>query len=236
MAVAVAQSATGNGTTTPATTTSITPTAKNLLVVVICALGTSPTIATPTGGNFIQVQKVSGTALTMAMYILPNNPGGATVASSVLGGTVTGWISLIVEFSGATIDEALLSSANLSNSVAALANIFAGNTQIGQINELFLYAVGRATATITTANLFLNWSASVNALAGVQGMSLDLYWAVAPGPGPFPQASGTLSGAVNSVQIGAWLNSDAAYPIKMTNVGGTAGIMIPQFNQGMIGG
>ena len=234
--VSVVQSGANNGTATPATPGSLTLTAHNLAVLVIAALGTSPTIATPAG--WTQVQKTQGTALSVAMYILPNAAGGATNPSSTLGGTITGWIAAMYEFSQTGANEGLLQSFMLTNNVAQLANVYGAASGQTIPQQLFVYAVARATATITAQNTVLNWSNSVQPIAGVQGLSLDMYWAsnLAQGPGPYPSASGLLSGAVNSVQIGAILNSIAAQPFTETNVGGMPGQLVGQFFQGMIGG
>jgi hypothetical protein len=245
--VTLVQSASNNGTTTPATTSSITATAGNLLVVVIAALGTSPTIATPTGGGtWTQVQKAAGSSLSFAMYMQVNGAGGATNPSAVLGGTVTGWVAGIFEFTQTGANCGLQGSNQNALSVAQLTNIFS-NVPAGQSfpNLLFVYSVARTTATITPANSGLTgqnsgttWSTTVQPQAGVQGISLDTYWGsnLAVGPGAWPTAAGLLSGAVASVAIGAYFNTTASQPFIGDNVGGYSGRYVPNQFQGMIGG
>lgn len=242
--VALGINGANNGTTSPATPGSQTPTAGNLLVLVIAALGTSPTIATP--ASWTQVQKTSGSALSFAMYMLANNGGGATNPSSTLGGTVTGWLAAMFGFSQTGANCALQGSNKLPSSVAQLTNIFS-NTPSGQMppNLLFCYAVARATAAITAQNTGLvgpnsgtQWSSSVQGQAGVQGLSLDFYWGsnLASAPGAWPTASGLLDSAVNSVAIGAYFNTTATQPSIGDNVGGQSGLYVPAQFQGMIGG
>lgn len=246
------RSSSNNGTVTPATPGSITAVAGNLLVVVIAVLGTSPTIATPTStGTWTQIQKTQGATLSFAVYMQANNAGGAINPSSVLAGTVTGWVAAIFEFTATGANCGLQNSAMQTSAVAQLTNIFA--SQIGQMNPelLFFYAVARATATITAQNTGLapinqqgvitggpSWSASVQPQAGVQGLSLDTYWGtnLAQGVGPYPSASGLLSGAVASVAIAAWFNATITPPSIGSPIGGTQGLYVPPFYQGIVGG
>lgn len=225
---------TNNGTATPATPGSLTLTNHNLAVLVIATLGTSPTIGTPAGWTL--VKSISGTALSAAMFILPNQAGGATNPSSVLGGTVTGWVALMAELNQTGANEGLLNSAVSAQATAQLTNIFSGLAVI--YNNLFIYAVARATATITPANTNGSWSASIAPIAGVQGLSLDVYWMSNQQQGywPPPSASGLLSSAVNSVQIGAILNSLASTATVNTTDENAAGQLVGSFYQGMIGG
>lgn len=239
--VTLVQSGSNNGTTTPATPGSLTLTANNLAVLIIAARGTSPTLTTPT--NWTQVQKTSGASVTFALYALlpPNNTGGATNPSSTIGGTVTGWIASMFELNtGLTANEGLVSSAQSAQSTAALTNVFPGASLSGQ-NLLFFYSVARLTATLTSPVSGLNWSASVQSQAGVQGLSTDSFWAssFAQGGGPFfsfPVGAGTLGSAVASVQIGAWFNANPTGTVTSDIIGGFAGVYVPQFYQGMIGG
>lgn len=247
-----AQSSTNNGTATPATPGSLTTTAGNLLLLWIAALGTSPTIATP--ASWTSVQTVNGATLSFALFILPNNAGGATNPSSVLGGTVTGWVAAMLELTATGSNEALISSATTSQSTAQLTNIFPTNLGQAIPTELFVYAIARSgnTSISTPTSGLTNWappgyqlgasqwSASVRPALNVQGLSMDLYWGpAAPAwPCPFPAGAGLLSAAVASVQIGAWLNSAASQPdtAKNNSIGGLAGAYVGPFNAGMIGG
>lgn len=243
-----------NGTATPATPGSITAVAGNLLVVVIAVLGTSPTIATPTSaGTWVQIQKTSGATLSFAMYMQANNAGGAINPSSVLGGTVTGWIAEIFEFTATGGNCGLQGSVQTAQSTAQLVNIFSSQ-QASFPNLLFCYAVARATATQVIQNSGLaplnqsgmivgtspsTWTTSQLPQAGVQGLSLDFFWGsnFAQGAGSFPSGLGLLSSGVASVQIAAWFNTTAS-PFQQVagNIGGSEGIYVPQFYQGMVGG
>lgn len=240
--VTLPRSGSANGTATPATMTLASVAAGDLLICVIAALGTSPTIATPTGDTWVQIQKTSGTTLSFAMYMLANAGAGSHSPSSVLGGTVTGWVIATFEFTATGSNCGLQGSAQQAQSVAQLTNVFstAGQTLP---NELYVYSVARATATITTGNtsnsVLSPWSTSVQPQAGVQGLSLDTYWLSTLGMGvnQIPVAAGLLSSAVASVQIGAFFNTTATQGLGASEwIGGAQGIMIPQYFRGMIGG
>jgi hypothetical protein len=232
-----------NGTTTPATPGSITDFA-DLTIVLIAAIGTNPTIATPTGlggGSIVQVQKTQGATLSFAMYALFSGAGSIN-PSSVLGGTVTGWIAQIFTFGKTGINCGLQGSAQLVSAVAQLTNVFpiAGQTLP---NAVYVYAVARATATISAQNTSVgplsSWTASILPQAGVQGLSLDFYWlsTLAQGAAAQPAASGLLSSAVASVAIGAWFNTTAQQPgLAGEQVGGLSGQLVGSQYQGMIGG
>lgn len=232
---------TANGTATPATLTHAGAVAGNLLICIIAAIGTSPTIATPTGDTWQVVKSTSGASVSFAMFALPNAGAGSHVPSSVLGGTVTGWICQTFEFTPCGANCAIQGSNQLASAIAQLTNVFptTGNTLY---NELFIYSVARATATIAAQNTWnvpnVSWSASQQAQAGVQGLSLDTYFAssLGQGVGQYPQASGLLGSAVNSVAIGAWFNTLASQPGNFDNVGGQAGTLVGANYQGMIGG
>lgn len=236
MALALAQGSNSTGTLSPATPGSLTTTAGNLLILVIAAVGTNPTIATPAG--WTPLRNNAGATLSVATFIFPANTGGATNPSSALGGTVTGWGAAMFEFSGqgaASQYETLVGSAILTSAVTGLSNVFPSGQNIPQSNMLWFYTVARATATLATANGGLNWSASQQAV-NANGVQIDSFWATNPGPGPFPSGAGTLGGAVASNQVGAWFSSILAGVIDQTIVGGNAGVYVPVFHQGMIGG
>jgi hypothetical protein len=240
-----------NGTVTPATSGSITAVSGDLLVAVIAVQGTSPTIATPTGGGtWVQIQKTQGASLSFAMYYLIS-AGGATNPSSVLGGTVAGWIAEIFEFTATGANCGLQGSIQGAQSTTQLPNIFAGQ---GQMNPelLFCYAVARLTATQTIQNSGLaptnlglvvgssplTWIASQLPQAGVQGLSLDFFWGtnLAQGVGSYPVGQGLLSSAVASVQIAAWFNAQLSNPSVGSPIGGSSGQFPSLFYQGMVGG
>lgn len=238
MAIALAQGASNTGAATPATPSSLTVSAGNLLILAIFVNGTSPTIATPAGWTL--VQGVNGGATSMALFMQANTAGGATNPSSTLGGTVTGWACGMWEFSGQGSNanyEQLLGSNIINQSPPPLTNIFAGqaNQNMPQSNLLFVYAVGRATAVLTPANTGIAWSATQNPV-NANGVQLDFFWGTNPGPGPFPSAAGSLGAGVNCRTIGAWFSSALASPFTPANIGGQAGYLVGQFYQGMIGG
>lgn len=230
-----------NGTATPATATLTGVAAADLLICVIAALGTSPTIATPTGDTWTVISNQSGSGLSFAMFMLANAGAGSHVPSSVLGGTVTGWICEVFEFTATGPNCGLQGSAGQGSAVAQLVNLFptSGTTLY---NELFVYAVARVTATLTPQNSFggplAAWSPSVLPQAGVQGMSLDFFWAsgLGQGVGQYPSASGLLSSAVSNRIILAWFNTIAAQPSAQDNIGGSSGVLVGGQYAGMIGG
>jgi len=241
-----------NGTATPATTGSVSAVAGNLLVVIIAVQGTNPTIATPTGGGtWTQIQKTQGASVSFAMYYQANGAGGATNPSSVLGGTVAGWIAEIFEFTATGSNCGLQGSNQGAQSTAQLPNIFAGQ---GAMNPelLFCYAVARLTATQTIQNSGLaptnlglvvggsppTWTTSQLPQAGVQGLSLDFFWGtnLAQNNGAYPIGQGLLSSGVASVQIAAWFNALLSNPAVGSPIGGNAGQFSPLFYQGMVGG
>lgn len=237
--VSLPRSNSNNGTATPASPGSITAVAGDALFIVIAALGTSPTIAAPSGFSTIEI--VNGATLSCGLFKQLNTGGGAINPNAVLGGTVTGWVAIIVEFTQTGANCGIQGSNHLASSVAQLTNLFPTTGQTLS-NELFIYAVARATATLTPQNSFNSplavWSASVQPQAGVQGLSLDFFWAsgLGQGVGQYPQASGLLSAAVASVAVGAWVNTTASQPSNNDNVNGQAGLYVPQQYAGMIGG
>jgi hypothetical protein len=185
------------------------------------------------------------------MYYQPNNAGGAINPSSVLGGTVTGWIAQIYEYTQTGSNCALQGSAMTAQSTAQLIDIFTGLQQMNP-ELLFCYAVARATATQIIQNSGLapfqqgiivstpppTWTTSQLPQAGIQGLSLDFFWGtnLAQGAGPYPTGLGLLSSAVASVQIAAWFNATLFPPIVGTPTGGSEGQYAPLYYQGMVGG
>lgn len=256
--VTIPRTQTGNGTVTPATATLASVVAGDMLVCVIgCVGSTATSIATPTGDSWVAVQNQAGGGSgvpSFAMFYLANAGAGSHTPSSVLTGTLTGWVIAILEFTATGSGEILLSSAVTTNSVAALGNVIP--TNLGQVapNQLFVYSVlriGNVTISTPTAGLTnfsppgypagaSSWSASQAGLANVQGLSLDTYFGDANSAWPcaYPTASGTLSGAANSVQIAAWFNSQATIPSAgiFTNISGGEGQIVSPFFQGIVGG
>jgi hypothetical protein len=244
--VTLPRSNSNNGTATPATTGSITAVAGNLLIVVITALGTSPTVATPTSaGTWTQIQNVTGSTVTTAVFMQANNAGGAINPSSVLGGTVTGWVAAIFEFTQTGANCGLQGSANRSANSATVTDVFSNQAGATIPQLLFIYAIGRATDVFTPAFTGLGpggtsgWSASVQPQVGVQGISQDFYWGtnLSQGPGAWPTAPGTLATSTIWKSAGAWFN-DTATPVGNVNdnVNGNQGSFVGPYYQGMIGG
>lgn len=257
--VTLPRSNTGNGTATPATASLAGVVAGDLLVCCIACVGSTATsIATPTGDTWVAVQNQAGSGSgvpSFAMFILPNAGAGTHTPSSVLTGTLTGWVLTIFEFTATGANEGLISSAVATSAVAQLLNLFPTNLGQAQPNELFLYTVARIGATtIANPTSGLNnwsppgyiagasqWSASQQPLANVQGLSLDFYFGDANNswPCPYPTGAGLLSAAVNSVAIAAWLNAAATMPSgggTGCNIGGLIGTYTGPFNAGMVGG
>lgn len=230
-----------NGTVTPATATLASVAAGDLLICVIAALGTSPTIATPTGDNWSVIDRRQGGSLAFAMFMLSNAGAGSHTPSAVLGGTITGWICEVFEFTATNANTGLQGEASIQNAGTQLANIFPTSGQTLS-NELFVYAVARTTATLTPQNSFQSplsvWSNSVLPQAGVQGLSLDFFWAsgLGQGVGQYPAASGLLGVNVGFIQIGAWFNTVASQPSNQDNIGGNSGVLVGGQYAGMIGG
>lgn len=255
-----ARGTTGNGTVTPATATLTGVTAGDLLLCIISCVGSTATsIGTPTGDTWVSIQNQAGSGSgvpSLGMFYVANAGAGSHTPSSVLTGTLTGWVIQVIELTATGAGELLISSAVTTNTVAQLTNVLPVNQGQAQPNELFVYSVARIGAvTISGPTSGLNnwtppgygpgasqWSASQQSLANIQGLSLDTYFGDTNNawPCPFPQAAGLLSAAANSAQIGAWFNSLATIPSPgglVTNVGGGANAqVVPNFMQGMIGG
>lgn len=244
--VALVQSTSNNGNATPATTGSITANAGNLLVAVYTALGTNPTVATPTGGGtWLVGENVGGTTVTTALFYLPNNAGGAINPSSVLGGTITGWVAAILEFDHTGSNSAKQFSRQLSASTAAVTNIMASQTGSMIPQLLFVYAIGRATNVFSPTLAGLGpsgtsgWSSSIQPQAGVQGLSQDIYWGTnMPVPfGYWPNASGSLASAAAWKAAIAWFNTIGTPEGQVgTNIAGNEGLFIGPYHQGIVGG
>jgi hypothetical protein len=240
------RSSANNGVATPATTGSITAVVTDLMIVSITAIGTNPTIATPTGGGtWAPIQNQSGSVVSSAVF-WAQATGGATNPSAVLGGTVTGWVATICEFTQTGANCALQGSAGRSLTQAAVTDIF--NGQIGATipQLLFIMTIGRATNVFTPAFTGLGpsgtsgWSPSVLPQVGVQGISQDFYWGTNLSQGgfqPWPSAPGTLASSAVWKVCGAWFN-DTATPVGNVNdtISGNVGGFIGPYYQGMIGG
>ncbi len=167
---------------------------------------------------------------------------------------MTGWVSAQFAFNGmAGSNTARLFANNNAQALAQLINIFSTFGQLPPNPELFVYAVARATATLTPQNSGINWSNSVQPISGVQGLSLDFFWGSSlqqkygdifggsqnftlGGPPYSVSASGLLGAAVNSVAIGAVYNSGAGQNVISDIIFGNAGQYIGAQMQGMIGG
>lgn len=241
--VALVQSASNNGTTSPATPSSITATAGNLLILAITARGTSPTVGTPT--NWTVVRAVNGSTVSLGLFMLANNAGGAFNPSSTLGGTVAGWTAAILEFNQCGSNCGLQGSAILQPAAnTVVTDIFA--SQVGQMQPqlLFVYMIGRATNVFTPNFGGLGpsgtsgWSSSIQAQVGVQGISQDVYWGtnLAIGAGPWPTAPGTLASSAVYKAASAWFNTIGSNSSIGSPIGGTSGIYVPPQYQGMTGG
>lgn len=226
--VTLVNSTSANGTATPATTTLAGVTVNDMLICIIACIGSTATsIATPTGDSWQVVKNQAGSGSgvpSFAMFFLPNAAAGSHTPSSVLTGTLTGWIISVFEFSRVTGN--LVNSSVNTAAVAQLVNAFAGMPTIW--NEFYIYSVGRQTATITPTLTGASWSTSVQSQAGVQTMSTDTYWASNQQQGPFPtpSASGLLSAAVNSVEIGAILTTTSGIVTTNANIGGNTGVLV----------
>lgn len=226
--VTLVNSTSANGAATPATVTYAGAIAGNELICIIACIGSTATsIATPTGDAWQVIKNQAGGAAStpsFAMFFLPNAGAGSHTPSSVLTGTLTGWIISVFEFSRVTGN--LVNSAVLTNNVAQLANVFAGMSTIWQ--EFYIYSVCRQTATQIPSLTNANWSASVQPQAGVNAMSIDTYWASNQQLGPFPTpfASSLLASAVNSVEIGAILTTLSSIVTANNNIGGNQGVLV----------
>jgi len=242
--VTLAQSGSNNGTTSPATPGSLTLTAGNLAVFIVIVAGTSPTIATP--ASWTLVRKTEQASRSLGMFMLANNAGGATNPSSTLGGTVTGWYAIMLEFPQTGANCGLQGSAVAFATDNPISNIF-GNQKVQTIpNLLFIYTIGaQNTNTISTVlsgtaglNSGETWSSSVQDTSNSQGNQLHTYWAsnLAKGPGSWPTNTTTIDAGGFSYEIGAWFNTTASQPSIGAPTGGKSGLYVPNQYQGMTGG
>lgn len=239
--VTLVASQSNNGTTSPATPGSITPTAHDLMIAVVAVLGTNPTITTP--ASWTQLQKTSGATLSVGMYAFANVTSGAKNPSFTLGGTVTGWLCMQAEFSQCGANGIVQNSVQQTSAVAQLTDIFqAADNSALMPQLLYFYAVASSGATLTANNTGVNppggatsWSTSVQSQTGVQGLSMDFFWAsgLCCGSGCVPIASGKLSSAVASVAIAAWANTTASNPQSGSDA---RGIFVGGQYAGMTGG
>lgn len=244
--VTLVQSISNNGTASPATAGSQTYTANNMGILLVAALGTSPTIAAP-GSGWAIVKRTQGASLSFALIAFPNITAGAKNPSSTLGGTVTGWVAAALEFTPLGANGIMQGSVQQASALAQLTDIFqAADGSAGIAQLLYMYTVARATATFTPSLGGVNppggspqWSASVEPQAGVQGLSMDFYWGsgLCCGANCVPQASGLLSSAVASVAIAAWANTLASNSQNgRGNSFGERGVFVGGQYQGMLGG
>lgn len=255
----VVQSTAANGTVTPATVALAGVTATDLLLCVIACVGSTATsIATPTGDTWSVINNTAGAGATqpsLGLFFLRNAGAGAHTPSSVLTGTLTGWLIVVIEINN-TFAAQLVQNGAVAGSTATLPASGIFSQSLGQMtyNEMAVYAVVRtgATTLATSPVSGLNnwappgyplgasqWSASIQPQANVQGLSLDVFVGAANNNScPMPSSGGTLSAAVNNVAAGGILTASFTNPSAgiFTNISGGEGQIVSPFFQGMVGG
>lgn len=224
--------------TATAVATPITPAFANggssavgtLLLLAVVVTGTSPTITTP--ANWTSVGGINGASLTIQLYSFFANSGGIASVAVTLGGTVTGAVASIFEFSGAS-----------PGSVSNTANQLGTGTSYGdaplsistQSGELLFYMVGFVPATLTPNNS-AEWSSAVG--TGIQGAVTQLacFWGITTVPASREKIGGSFSASVaNAEQVVRFTLGTLPATSDVTNYG-NRGVMVPTFYQGTIGG
>lgn len=221
--------------------TSITPTfgssttSGNFLVLAVITGGTSETITTPASWTLAQSE---GSNATCSLFVYPNNPGSITAVAVTITATNGGAVAVVFEFSGMPtlpVDDGgpFTSAANST----ALPNIFTQAAKFGDL-EIFMLGFLNAAQSVVTGSFSSEWSTAFTARAtngATYNPSLACYWGQSPAMGQ-TSITGSISPSTFYQAIGLRRTSLISQTLTYTNVGGQAGIYVPQFYQGSIGG
>lgn len=220
-------------TYSPATSTG------TLLVLCVCATGTNPTITTPANWSVLSYQH--NASIASAIFYYPNNPGSITAVAVTVSASGGGAVASCFEFNGmGTIAQKLLSGTANIGTGTAVPDINANVLYQPNGNVLAVLLVARAAASFTSSfDTQAGWSSSQQAATSTNGTpnaQIDFYYTELSALGTNINTSGTLGASVANVEIlGLFAGVDTTYP-TFTPVGGTQGVLVGQFYQGMIGG
>lgn len=238
MAIALKQS--GQTSSSAVSPTSITPslgvasTAGNLLLLTVVVTGNPVSITTPANWTLVSSSTIAG-ALSVALFMQANAPSLTSQAVTITA-TGGGASASIFEFSGVgpTIQVEASGQAN------ATSNSYGTGLTPATVpfaNELLFYVVGFAAATLTPSNSF-EWSgntAGAVSTGGTPNAQIANFWGISPGN--FPSSiGGGFSASVVHGQVEGRFFVQGSDSITLDIVGGNAGIYVPTFYQGMIGG
>lgn len=240
MAAIVQTSANSTNANSPAsiTATYAATVAGNFLLLAVTVISDGspvPSITTPAGWTLIGSS--SGAIHITSLFIRANNPGGLTSTAVTISADNGGAACAFAEISGMSDSPTLEFSATGADAGStAIPAIF--SSPVPNVAELNFFAIGRQLAsTITYSNSDV-WSTPLQSASSTNGTSntaIDLFICFNTGL-VAPQTSGTLSGVVAFHSVAVRYRALASYPYVLTTVGGSRGLYVPQFNQGMIGG
>jgi hypothetical protein len=220
-------------------TLGVASTAGNLLVLVVCVTGTTPSVTNPAGWTVIR--NTVANSLAMAIYYLPNNAGGITAVTVTLGGTSGGATATILEYSnipqaGLVLD-AVAYNLNASSATpsTSLSGTIAGGGQVSQVPELLFACAYFAAATVNSNSNSAELSNSVAngvSTSGAPNAQTAAFWGLGTNQ-PFEQFTLNLSASVVwQVEMVRFFTSGGQY---QTFLGSGRGIVSPPYNQGSIG-
>jgi hypothetical protein len=209
-----------------------------LLFAVVATSSGTPTISSP-GGSWQQVFNLSKSTLAYALFALYNYASGvSSITSNLATTTAGGAVCAFHDVSGLGNNQAL--DLETDGSQATTSVPWPSISNVGYVNELLYYSVGRIASTYTPNNTW-EWTGDFGAVVSTGSTTnaqLDGYFALMPQEFSQPQGGGNLSSAVASYLGYARFNHSADFPLSFVEspAGGNAGLYVPQFNCGMIGG
>lgn len=221
---------------------SITPTlgsastAGNLLVMHVCASGTSPTITLPAG--WTTVSNIANATLACAIFSFPNNTGGITGVSVTVSAPNGGAVASIIEFAGVGASAYQFATNVVTQNGTGPTLARDPVVSAGAQGQLIYTAIGFQAATFTPTGASAEWNfvpviggaVSTTATTNAQHQAL---WGITSYASPLLTA--TLGSTVTYIVITCHFNNVGSMPFSGCQVGGSGGSITP-FYQGMIGG
>jgi hypothetical protein len=243
MGITLVQSPGGNASTINSPTSLVcswgATSAGNLLILMVSATGSSPTVTTP--GGWTALGSNPGTSISTYLFTLANNAGGLTGVTLACSATNGGISASFFEFSGMPAANNAEYTNTFSGTGTAVPQLVTSNVQ--KTDELCLaFVASNATASLSTSGSRTpEWVGNVNGIGSTNATTNtrnNTYYGASVGTStPFIQ--GTLSVSVVWSAICVRLLSSDSGPFSVpviAIIGGNAGQVAGQFFQGMVGG
>lgn len=245
MAVTLVQSPGGNASSANSPTSLVcswaATVAGNLLILMVSATGTSPSVTTPGGWSVLASNP--GASISTYIYCLPNNAGGLTGVTLSCSATNGGISASFLEFAGMPGVNSVEYTNTFSGTGTSVPQLITDT--VLKTNELFLaFVASNATGSFSSSGSRTpEWAGNLNGIGSTNGTTNTRnndYWATNGGSSSTPQIQGTLSPSVIWSAIGVHMlsSSSGAFssPLPTNIISGNAGVVVGQFFQGMIGG